>query len=47
MSPKWKISYFQPILETIFVTFATVKDALIPDFNSLAIVQTYLIRRNW
>ena len=37
-APKWPISYIQPILVAIFVTIATVKVQLIPDFYTLAIV---------
>ena len=29
---KWSLSYFQPISAAIFVTIATVKVKLIPDF---------------
>ena len=36
--PKWPVYFFQPILTTIFVTKATVKIKLIPDFHTWAIV---------
>ena len=36
--PKWSFTYFQPILGAIFVTIATVKVKLVPDFNTWAIV---------
>ena len=42
-SPKWSISYFQPILAVIFVTIGTVKVELIRDFYTLVIV---LISKN-
>ena len=38
ISPKWSLFYFQPILAAIFVTIATVKVEIIPDFYTLAIV---------
>ena len=37
-APKWSLSYFQPILAAIFVTIATVKIELIPDFYTWAVV---------
>ena len=37
-APKWPFSYFQPILEAIFVTIATVKVVSMLDFYTLAIV---------
>ena len=37
-APKWSLFYFQPILVAIFVTIATVKVKLIPDFYTWAIV---------
>ena len=37
-APKWSLSYFQHILEAIFVTIATVKIESIPDFYTWAIV---------
>ena len=37
-APKWSISFFQPILEAIFVTIATVKVKLIQDLYTLVIV---------
>ena len=36
-APKWPFSYFQPILEAIFVTKVTVKVESMPDFYTLAI----------
>ena len=35
---KWQISYFQPVLEAIFVTIAMVKVKAIEDFYTLIIV---------
>ena len=37
-APKWSLSYFQPIFVAIFVTIATVKVELIPDFYTWVIV---------
>ena len=36
-SPKWSLSYFQPILAAVFVTIATVKIESILDFYTWAI----------
>ena len=43
--PKWSLSYFQPILMANFVTIATVKVKLIPDFYTLAHCPNKLISR--
>ena len=37
-APKWSISFFQPILATIFASIATVKFKLISDLYTWAIV---------
>ena len=37
-APKWSMSYFQPILEAIFVIIATVKVKAIRDFYTMVIV---------